>query len=110
MVVGGRMPAGVTSLRIGETILLGVDTLTREPTLDLHTDAFVLSAPVIECKVKPSLPSGEIAQDAFGKRPTFVDRGDRRRAIVALGRQDAIAENLSRRPPASRSSAPRATT
>jgi len=32
------MPAAVNSLRIGETILLGVDTLTREPTLDLHLE------------------------------------------------------------------------
>jgi ornithine racemase len=94
MVVSDRMPAGVTSLRVGETILLGVDTLTREPTLDLHTDAFVLSAAVIECKVKPSLPTGTIAQDAFGTAPRFVDRGERLRAIVALGRQDVIAENL----------------
>ena len=94
MVVAGRMPAAVTSLRIGETILLGVDTLTRKPTLDLRLDAFVLEAPIIECKLKPSLPVGEIAQDAFGHTPSFVDRGERRRAILALGRQDVVADNL----------------
>ena len=94
LVLEGRMPAGVTNLRIGETILLGVDTLTREPILDLRLDAFVVSAPVIECKVKPTMPTGEIAQDAFGNRPTFVDRGERRRVICALGRQDAPPEGL----------------
>ncbi|MCU0258829.1 MAG: alanine racemase, partial [Solirubrobacteraceae bacterium] len=36
MVISGRMPVAVDSLRIGETILLGVDTLTREPALGLH--------------------------------------------------------------------------
>jgi predicted amino acid racemase len=92
--VAGRMPAAVTSLRVGETILLGVDTLTREPTLGLHVDALVVRAPVIECKVKPSMPVGEIAQDAFGNHPTFVDRGDRRRAICAMGRQDVVPEGL----------------
>ena len=94
LTVAGAMPGAVNNLRIGETILLGVDTLTREPTLGLHLDAFVVEAPVIECKVKPSMPVGETAQDAFGNRPTFVDRGPRRRAICALGRQDAPAEGL----------------
>ena len=94
MVLSGHMPAAVRSLRIGETILLGVDTLKREPALGLHLDAFVAEAPVIECKMKPSLPTGSSAQDAFGNRPTFVDRGLRRRAICALGRQDAPPEGL----------------
>ena len=95
MVTSGRMPAAVNTLRIGETILLGVDTLTREPIAGLHLDAIVCSAPVIECKVKPSLPHGVIAQDAFGNKPRFVDRGERRRAICALGRQDAPPEGLT---------------
>jgi len=95
LAVAGRLPQQITSLRVGETILLGVDTLTREPTLGLHLDAFVVRAPVIECKVKPSMPVGEIAQDAFGNRPTFVDRGDRRRAICALGRQDTAPDGLA---------------
>jgi predicted amino acid racemase len=94
MVVSGRMPEAVDTLRVGETILLGVDTLTREPTLGLHQGAFVVQAPVIECLVKPSLPLGTIAQDAYGNVPSFSDRGDRRRAILALGRQDAPAEGL----------------
>ena len=94
LVLHGRMPAGITSLRIGESILLGVDTLTREPLLDLHLDAFTVTAPVIECKVKPSMPIGTIAQDALGNVPTFADRGTRRRAICALGRQDVPPEGL----------------
>jgi len=94
MATSGRMPAAVNNLRIGETILLGVDTLTREPTLGLHLDAVTVAAPVIECLVKPSLPVGRIAQDAFGNSPTFTDRGRRRRAICALGRQDAPPEGL----------------
>jgi len=95
MAVSGRMPKAVNTLRVGETILLGVDTLTREPTLGLHLDAFTVSAPVIECFVKPSLPQGTSAQDAFGNFPTFTDRGERRRAICALGRQDAPPEGLA---------------
>ena len=95
LALAGQLPPAVTSLRIGESILLGVDTLTRRPLpLGLHLDAFVVEAPVIECLVKPSLPEGEPAQDAFGNTPTFEDRGPRRRAICALGRQDAPPDGL----------------
>ncbi len=78
----------VNHLRIGESILLGRDTLTREPIPGLYTDAFTLSAEVIELKTKPSKPYGEVAQDAFGHVPTFEDKGPMNRAILALGRQD----------------------
>jgi len=78
----------VNHLRIGEAILLGCDTLTREQIPGLYTDAFTLVAEVIEFKTKPSRPHGEIAQDAFGRVPAFADKGYIRRAILALGRQD----------------------
>ncbi|MBN2840551.1 MAG: alanine/ornithine racemase family PLP-dependent enzyme [Coriobacteriia bacterium] len=92
--VDGILPVRVDSLRIGESILLGVSTVTREPILGLHTDAITVSAPVIECMVKPSKPRGTSAQDAFGGRPTFEDRGERRRAILAIGRQDIVPEGI----------------
>jgi len=78
----------VNHLRIGEAILLGCDTLTRERIPGLYTDTFTLVAEVIEFKTKPSRPHGEIAQDAFGHVPTFEDKGDVMRAILALGEQD----------------------
>jgi ornithine racemase len=88
------LPAGVTNLRIGESILLGVSTITRDPVEGLYQDAFALEAPVLECRLKPSIPTGETAQDAFGRRPLFANRGPRLRAICALGRQDTVPENL----------------
>lgn len=93
--IDGALPDRIDGLRIGESILLGVSTVTREPILGLHTDAVTISAPVIECLVKPSKPRGTSAQDAFGGRPTFVDRGERRRAILAIGRQDVVPEGLT---------------
>ena len=83
-----RDPGRINHLRIGESMLLGCDTLTREPIPGMHTDAFVLVAEVTEIKTKPSQPYGEICQDAFGHHPRLEDRGDRRRAILAIGRQD----------------------
>lgn len=78
----------INHLRIGESILLGCDPLTRQPLPGLYTDAFTLIGEVIELKTKPSRPDGTIAQDAFGHVPHFVDKGNIRRAILALGRQD----------------------
>jgi predicted amino acid racemase len=96
-VMGGVGVGFIDNLRIGEAIVLGVDPATRVgiPGIALHPNALTLSAPVIECAVKPSLPIGTCAQDAFGSVPTFVDRGLRRRAICALGRQDAPPEGLT---------------
>ncbi|MCX6362575.1 MAG: hypothetical protein NTW58_00045, partial [Actinobacteria bacterium] len=90
LALAGELPAGIDSLRVGESILQGLNTLTREPLLpELHRDAFLVRAPIIECLVKPSQPFGECAQDAFGGQPGVrEDRGPRRRALVALGRQD----------------------
>jgi predicted amino acid racemase len=92
----GYAPGSIDNLRIGEAIVLGVDPATREPIpgIELHADAITLSVPVIECFVKPSLPIGTAAQDAFGTVPEFEDRGERRRAIVAIGRQDAPPQSL----------------
>ena len=90
----GGLPAGLTNLRIGEGILLGVETLARQPLPGLRQDAFRLAAEVIEVQRKPSVPIGEICQDAFGRTPEFVDRGWGRRAILALGRQDCVPEGL----------------
>jgi predicted amino acid racemase len=85
----GRIDAGrINELRLGEAILLGCEPLHRRPIEGLHGDAFRLVAEVIEAKVKPSRPWGDIGQAAFGAVPEVIDRGDARRVIVALGRQD----------------------
>jgi ornithine racemase len=84
----------INNLRLGESILLGCEAINRKAIPGLHTSAFKLIAEVIESKEKPSLPFGEICQNAFGVVPTFVDRGIRRRVIVALGRQDILISGL----------------
>jgi predicted amino acid racemase len=96
-VMSGVGRAFVDNLRIGEAIVLGVDPATRAPIpgLGLHRDALTLSAPVIECAAKPSKPIGTCSQDAFGNVPAFADLGMRRRAICAIGRQDAPPEGLT---------------
>ena len=84
----------INNLRLGESILLGCETLGRKAIPGLHARAFQLIAEVIESKKKPSLPFGEICQDAFGNIHSFQDRGIRQRAILALGRQDILVSGL----------------
>ena len=95
LIAAGAMPPRVNHVRIGEAILLGRETIRRQAWPHTHQDAFVLHAEVIERKRKPSVPVGERGEDAFGRRPGFVDRGERERAIVALGRADVAAEGIA---------------
>ena len=78
----------INSLRIGESIWLGRETLERRPIAGLYNNAFSLVAEVIEVQAKASLPYGIVAQNAMGKKPVFVERGLMNRAILAIGIQD----------------------
>ncbi|MDH5559720.1 MAG: alanine/ornithine racemase family PLP-dependent enzyme [Deltaproteobacteria bacterium] len=78
----------INNLRIGESILLGCETLSRKPISGLNVDAFQLVAEIIEAKTKPSMPYGQLGQDAFGVVKGFKDKGQMQRLILALGRQD----------------------
>jgi len=91
----GGLPDGINNLRIGEGIVLGRETIGRQPIPGAYLDACTLSAEVIELKEKPSVPVGTIGQDAFGGVPVFADRGLRQRAILSLGRQDSVPEGLT---------------
>jgi predicted amino acid racemase len=85
----------INNLRLGESILLGRETVNQTAIPGLYPNAFKLIAEVIESKEKPSLPFGEICRDAFGNVPTFRDRGVHRRVILALGRQDVLISGLT---------------
>lgn len=92
--LSGVAPPGVNNYRVGEGILLGREAVRRETVPGTYQDAFTLVAEVIEESVKPSVPLGCIGQDAFGRVPVFADRGRRRRAIFAVGRQDLLPEGV----------------
>lgn len=86
----GNMPERINLLRVGEGILLArdLDVFYGYDMSELYQDIFRLKAEVIEVKVKPSHPVGTIAIDAFGHTPTYVDRGMRKRALLAIGKVD----------------------
>ncbi|HAS74726.1 MAG TPA: alanine racemase [Clostridiales bacterium UBA8960] len=84
----GELPKGINNLRVGEGIVLGREAAYGELMKDMHDDAFILEAEIIEYKTKESMPKGQIGMDAFGNKPSFVDKGIMKRGIVAIGRQD----------------------
>jgi len=96
-VIRDEMPTRINQLRVGEGILLGVNSVTKNPLPCPHQDAFSVVAEVIEVKTKPSMPEGPIAMDAFGRKPEWEDLGLRRRAILALGEQDMRISGLRSR-------------
>ncbi|NOX65454.1 MAG: alanine/ornithine racemase family PLP-dependent enzyme [Chlorobi bacterium] len=85
----------INNLRLGESIFLGCETLERKPIPGLFTNAFTLIVEVIESKIKPSLPYGDVYQDAFGNTPKFLDHGLIRRAILGVGLQDVLVSGLT---------------
>ncbi|MFZ5966857.1 MAG: alanine/ornithine racemase family PLP-dependent enzyme [Bacillota bacterium] len=95
LLASGKIPDRINHFRIGEGILLGRETIHREIWPDTYQDAFVLSAEIIEKKYKPSVPIGEIGQDAFGNIPTVEDKGMMVRGILNIGRQDMNVDGVT---------------
>lgn len=79
---------GVNNLRVGEAILIGRETSYGNQIANTRLDGIYLEAEIIEIREKPSIPMGTIGRDAFGNKPSFVDRGNRIRMLLAIGRQD----------------------
>lgn len=93
-VLNGADTGRINDLRLGESILLGCEPLHRQAIDGLHTDAITLIAEVIESKLKPSQPTGEIGQSAFGTTQSVTNRGDIFQTILAIGHQDIDPDGL----------------
>ncbi len=91
------LPDEVNMLRIGEAFVLGGETAYGQPIANMYNDIFTLKAEIIEYRDKPSLPIGNVGQDAFGNKPSFIDKGLMKRGILAIGRQDVNYDNLTPR-------------
>ncbi|MFL0361408.1 alanine/ornithine racemase family PLP-dependent enzyme [Pseudobacillus sp. 179-B 2D1 NHS] len=84
----------VNNIRLGESIFLGRETADNDIIPSLYQDAFYFIAEVIESKIKPSVPFGNVGRNAFGESVSFENRGNMRRAIVGAGRQDVLVSGL----------------
>lgn len=88
LLLQGKLPQKINHLRLGESIFLGKETAYGTAIDGMYQDCFTLTAELIEIKKKPSLPTGDIGRDSFGKIPRFEDKGERIRAIANIGKAD----------------------
>ena len=92
----GALPACVNELRMGESWLLGNVPCHDQPIPGYCRQNFRVEAEIIELKEKPSKPYGcQGGQDSFGGHQDFPDQGIRRRALLALGKQDLYISGLT---------------
>ncbi|MCS5423198.1 MULTISPECIES: ornithine racemase Orr [Psychrilyobacter] len=89
-----NMPPKINNLRLGESLIFGRETAYGKDLEGCFHDSVKLEVEIIELKEKKSYPVGEIGVNAFGEKPVFIDRGKRKRAILAIGKQDVDHSNL----------------
>ncbi|UUX33486.1 alanine racemase [Fundicoccus culcitae] len=90
LVVDGTIPKRVNHLRVGEAISTGYDLRENYDCVlkGQHDDVFTITAQIIEVNAKPTFPIGRRVKNSFSETVEYVDRGVRRRALIALGHQD----------------------
>ncbi len=89
-----EIPKEVNSLRLGESIFFGKETSYSTDIKGFHHDNYLFEAEIIECKTKPSYPEGKTSINSFGEKVDIEDKGLMKRAILAIGKQDVILNNL----------------
>ena len=99
----GIWPEGLNHMRIGGLHEYGIEYVdmhyldqyhhSTKPVGKACSPLYMLRAEIIELNSKPTVPVGELGVDAFLQTKTFEDRGIRRRALLAFGRQDVPIEN-----------------
>lgn len=94
LMLRGGIPKGVNLLRLGESLLFGRERAKYTYLEGTCNDAFILDAEIIELKEKPSVPWGTVGKDSYGRTPVFKDYGIRKKAICALGKQDADIQTM----------------
>ena len=89
-IMDGKIPDKINDLRIGEALFLPI-SLKNYYGFELagaHPWVMTLQAEIVEIKEKPSYPVGELGVDAFGHKPVYEDKGDRIKALAAVGKVD----------------------
>ncbi len=88
LMINHTLPDCINHVRMGESIVMGVDAIKGLPVPGTCQDCFKLYGEIIESIVKPSNIDGPLAHNAFGEHPVINNKGLRRRALVNIGRLD----------------------
>ncbi|HUS95588.1 MAG TPA: alanine/ornithine racemase family PLP-dependent enzyme [Hyphomicrobiaceae bacterium] len=93
--LNGRGIHRINNLRLGESILMGIDPLQQTQIDGLYTDAVTLFAEVIESKRKPRAPRGQLQQSPFQLGSKLPHKCPVDQAILAIGHQDVDTDGLT---------------
>lgn len=95
LLLDNKMPSKINNLRVGEAILLSRDLpdIWGYNMNYMNEDTIKLQAEVIEVQRKPTFPIGERIVDSFGLTHEYEDNGIRKRALLAVGRQEYAFED-----------------
>jgi len=97
MMLKGQLPREINHFRIGETLFLGNDLVTKEPIKALRDDVFELKAEIVELKEKSLTPVGEMSDiNPFPSVPLETIKPGSRgwRALVGIGHLDCEVRGL----------------
>ncbi len=94
LIENDMLPEGINHYRLGESIMCGTDVTNNRSVPGVSRDTFTIYGSVLELREKPSVPIGDIGQDAFGRKPVFQDSGIRLKAILDMGEQDVVPSGL----------------
>lgn len=85
-----NMPEGINHLRVGGEMLaaFAMHHTNGYPMEFMQFKPMIIKAEIIEIKDKPTYPVGELGVYFMGGKPLYVDRGIRKRAILAIGQLD----------------------
>lgn len=85
---------GVDELRFGEAFLFGSDISRKKNISWLEQGAFKILAEIVEIRSKEIDPHSQQGFDAFGKSVYPFLKGKRKRALLAVGKQDVDEHQL----------------
>lgn len=82
-----KIPERINNIRCGICSVTKAP-YTWEADIEGRLDAFRLRAEIVEIRDKPTMPDGVMGAAALNEKRVYTNRGIRKRAIVAVGRQD----------------------
>lgn len=85
----GFYPPRINNIRVGEAFLLYTGRSLDVPEIPwLRQDTMTLEAELLEVRRKTPMPTGEVGTGAFNRKSVFMDKGERMRGILSMGKQD----------------------
>ena len=95
LMISGNLPRAINHFRLGESLLLGLETATGTPIAVAHQNVFSVVAQILELWWREVGDSGARGANALGRKTEPMRRGKRRLALINFGAIDAEISGLT---------------